>query len=118
MGILYLKRCAVANGNGFRRSFTLIELLVVIAIIAILASMLLPALSQARQAAQLTKCLSNNRQLVTAFLMYSIDNDDWLVATGNDTQRWCGTWSGSSYAPEGGIMEYLGESRAVKECIE
>jgi prepilin-type N-terminal cleavage/methylation domain-containing protein/prepilin-type processing-associated H-X9-DG protein len=58
------------------RAFTLIELLVVIAIIAILAAILFPVFSQAKEAAKRAACLSNLRQIGTAFAMYLNDSDD------------------------------------------
>lgn len=55
--------------------FTLIELLVTISIIVLLIAMLLPALTQAREAARRIACGSNNRQLLQAFHAYVIDNN-------------------------------------------
>ena len=61
-----------------RRGFTLIELLVVIAIIAILAAILFPVFAQAKAAAKKTSCLSNERQIGIAFMLYASDSDDYL----------------------------------------
>jgi len=59
-----------------KRAFTLIELLVVIAIIAILAAILFPVFAQAKAAAKRTTTLSNIKQVGTATMIYSGDNDD------------------------------------------
>ena len=59
-----------------RKGFTLIELLVVIAIIAILAAILFPVFAQARAKARAISCISNEKQIGTAMMMYNQDYDE------------------------------------------
>ena len=58
--------------SGAPRSsgFTLVELLVVMAIVAILAAILFPTFSKAKEAARISECLSNIRQIGAGLVLY------------------------------------------------
>src|SRR6185437_1881676 len=99
------------NNMSKRHSgFTLIELLVVIAIIAILAAMLLPALSAAKRKAQQADCISNQKQLVLANIMYTGDFSCFVQpSTTGDTYGKNAEW-------EGTMAEYFGKSLNLMVC--
>jgi prepilin-type processing-associated H-X9-DG protein len=64
--------------RGREVAFTLIELLVVIATIGVLASLVLPALSSAKEKGRRAACLSNLRQIGLAARLYMDDHDGGL----------------------------------------
>jgi len=69
-------------------AFTLVELLVVIGVIALLIALLMPALGKARESARRVNCMSNLRQLTTAWLAYAQANKGQLVPAENWKDGW------------------------------
>jgi prepilin-type N-terminal cleavage/methylation domain-containing protein len=75
-----------------RFGFTLVELLVVIAVIAILASLLLPALTRAKQRADSAACKSNLRQAGIALTLYTQDHGAYPTLLQTSNQVWLSNW--------------------------
>jgi prepilin-type N-terminal cleavage/methylation domain-containing protein/prepilin-type processing-associated H-X9-DG protein len=69
----------------FPQAFTLVELLVVITIVSILSALILPALANAKMQAARAQCIGNEKQLITAWMIYSGDNNELLALNGGDS---------------------------------
>ncbi|MBN2642330.1 MAG: type II secretion system protein [Victivallales bacterium] len=84
----------MTNKSNF---FTLIELLVVIAIIAILASLFLPALSRARNTARKINCVSNQKQVMLAFINYGNDFNEFAFIHHCNGGKWIDKYREGKY---------------------
>src|ERR1051326_5036925 len=67
--------------------FTLVELLVVIGIISLLISILLPALSRARAAAQTIACNANIRSVLQGMQIFAAQNNGQIPGSPYTTGR-------------------------------
>lgn len=107
------------------RAFTLIELLITLAIIATLVSMLLPSLRGVVASARQTKCLSNQRQLALAAVLYAADFKDLAPPAASWRVEDVGSgpvvyWFGAD-APGSGpgtLTPYFAAARAPRGALE
>jgi prepilin-type N-terminal cleavage/methylation domain-containing protein len=101
-------------------AFTLLELLVVIGIIAVLISLLLPALTGARESATQVRCKNQMRQMITGMLCYAIDNDGMFpnrTANGIGYPHQLKRTTNGKYDFIGPfVVRYLGDPNKIMYC--
>lgn len=117
---MHAPSCPSAGPGRARRGpvvagFTLIEILVVIAIVSLLVGLFIPALAAAKEAARLTKCLSNLRSIGQALTSYSDDNREHFPYW-SGWQVWGGDGTGND-SPGPGWTELLASETSGREVF-
>lgn len=90
-----------------RQGFTLVEVLIVIAIIAILAGIVFPVFALTRERARSSSCLSNEKQLGAAFLLYVQDYDQRTLHGGITVDSYWGPYTVPGAGWAGGLYAYV-----------
>jgi prepilin-type N-terminal cleavage/methylation domain-containing protein len=102
------------------RGFTLIELLAVVAIIILLLSLLVPAMHKVRDRANQIVCESNVRQVMTAIIHQSSDNEGFVTSPNWGTQDQAGwlsykqRWDDLTPLSTGLLWPYLGSYKVYR----
>jgi prepilin-type processing-associated H-X9-DG protein len=104
-------------------AFTLIELLAVVAIILLLLSLLVPALSGARDRADFAVCKSNLRQIGAAADLHATDHGgewpdawQWINCTGQKTGSFWIEWTIPGKIESGTLFPYMGGNLSAYLC--
>lgn len=102
------------------RGFTLIELLVVIAIIALLIAMLMPVLGKAKESTRNTVCMANQRQLLTGYTAYAVDNGQIMMGGRPEQKSYAFVYPGGdeSAITRGALFQYLKSGIEFYQCPE
>lgn len=94
------------------------EVLVVVVIIGTLAAILFPVFAQARGAALKTSCLTNQKELALASVLYQKDNDDTFFPYGYTDDKGYVTWWGDlgTGDPTRGFLYPYTKSGYIRGC--
>ncbi|MGQ9456053.1 MAG: type II secretion system protein [Armatimonadota bacterium] len=112
------------DGLRARFGFSLVELLAVVAIIVVLTATIIPIVTVAKESARQTKCASNLKQIITAWILYADDNSgracpsyyfDWNT---NTEYAWDFVLSWSSFPPDYtyGLIAHYTKSHLINSC--
>jgi prepilin-type processing-associated H-X9-DG protein/prepilin-type N-terminal cleavage/methylation domain-containing protein len=106
--------CGKSRLNRLRHvGFTLVELLVVIGIIALLISILLPALSKARESANQVKCAAQQRQILQGMMLHANEHKGYMPMAGKLWTTSGGTSPTDVNDPAQRKYEYVGTTTLV-----
>jgi prepilin-type N-terminal cleavage/methylation domain-containing protein len=102
--------------KGYRRAagFTLVELLVVIGIIVVLITILLPVLNKARDSANRSACISNQRQLVIAWMLYAQEHKGRLLDPNTNANSWVDGGNDPNVMTKGLLFPYLASAKVYR----